>query len=305
MLVKVISIIVIARLLDIIILFFSRRFKKRRSLLRGLLLVMVTTGAVAVLFIDMPAKETSERQLHSLRLNDDVLRTLAEERKPLKIEKRPYLQGKQVTVIGDSITEIDGQTIEKVGEIIGYQEVLREQEATVTSFGYSGATYSLNDPSVTKTKHSSLYDKVVTDKIDFKKSDLVIVFGGTNDVGRGYPLGTSKEENNKTAIGGLRGIIDYIQKDNPQTQIFIFTPIKRVGQEHDKKLATLSQEIIKVGEEYQLPVDNLFLTSGITLENQQEFLYDGLHPNSKGMALIGQEMNRFIEKNQQSQKEKE
>lgn len=298
MLVKVISIIVIARLLDVMILFFSRGLKKRKRLLQAFLLTIVTVGGVGALFVEMPPKITAERQLHSLKLSDDVLRTLAEERQPLKIVKRPYLKGKQVTVIGDSITELDGETIAKVGEIVGYQEVFREQEAMVTSFGYSGATYSQNDPKVTEVKHSSLYDKVVTDKIDFKKSDIVIIFGGTNDVGRGYPLGTHKEENVKTAIGGLRGIIDYIQKDNPQTQIFIFTPIKRVGEEHDKKLVELSQEIMKVGEDYHLSVDNLFLTSGITLANQQEFLYDGLHPNSKGMALIGQEMNRFIEENQ-------
>ena len=301
MLVKVVCIIIVARVLDVLILTVKIRQEKKRPLLRLALLGMITTGSLASLWIELPIERKAispkGAQQESTRLAKAVIDGIIKQEASLKIDKIPYLTGKRVAVIGDSITELDGHEVAKVGKIVGYQEAFRQQGALVTTYGYGGATYSLSDEKIAKRKHSSLYEKVVTDKMEFKEIDIVTLFGGTNDVGNGYELGESDQLDTRTAIGGLKGIIEYIQGNNPKAQIFIFTPVRRVGQKENQKLEELTNKIIKVSKSYGLPMGNLFLSSGITLENSQEFLYDGLHPNSQGMALIGQEMVTVIEAN--------
>lgn len=305
MLIKIVCIITVARVLDSLILFFSRRMKKGQLAARLLLFMLVSIGVIISLVGDFPATKkevkASGLQLVATRFSKGLGQATSKPQ-AVAIVKVPYLTDKKMLVIGDSITELDGRAVPKIGKITGYQESFREQGAHVTTYGFGGATYSLKDTKITKVNHRSLYDKVVTDKLDVTKVDIVTLFAGTNDVGLGYPVGSSDKLEVKTAVGGLKAILDYLKKNNPHVQIFIFTPIKRVGEKYDQNLTKLSAEIVKVGKAYTLPVCELFLTSGITLANQQDFLYDGLHPNSQGMALIGEEMTTFIEENQHSQK---
>lgn len=296
---KVVIVIIAMRVIDVVILFFSRHVKKYRSLIRGLLMTLATIVALAVLVMDLPQTRGSESQgavkvLTSLA--NDSQKVVTERIEAVEIAKHPYIKGKKVATIGDSITELDGQTVKNVGPIIGYQEVFRQQGATVVNYGYSGATYALHDKKVSTGVHRSIYDMIVKAKVDFKEIDIVTLFGGTNDVGKGYPLGTPNDKTAATTLGGLRGIIDYIKTNNPKCQIFVFTPITRTDQANVQgKMEVMAAGIIDVAKSYNLPSDDLLKHAGITPENQGTYLYDKLHPNSDGMALVGQRMAEVIE----------
>lgn len=298
---KVIIVIIVMRLLDVIILFFSRKLKKRGALVRGMLLTLVTVVAMTVLVMDMRPLTNGEAQ-GATKVVESLIgegqKVVNEQLEAVELAKRPYLEGKKVAVIGDSITELDGKTVKNVGSIIGYQEVFRQQGATVVTYGYSGATYALYDKKISAGEHRSIYDMIVKAKVDFKDVDLVTLFGGTNDVGRGYPLGTVTDKTAATTLGGLRGIIDYIKSNNPKCQIVVFTPIQRTDRDNlQEKMDAMALGIMEVAKSYELATDNLMENSGITNEsgNQAKYTYDKLHPNSEGMALVGQRMAEVIE----------
>ncbi|MBP1039978.1 SGNH/GDSL hydrolase family protein [Vagococcus sp. BWB3-3] len=298
---KVIIVIIVMRLLDVIILFFSRKLKKRGALVRGVLLTLVTVVAMTVLVMDMRPLTNGEAQGATKvveSLTGEGQKVVNEQLEAVELAKRPYLEGKKVAVIGDSITELDGKTVKNVGSIIGYQEVFRQQGATVVTYGYSGATYALYDKKISAGEHRSIYDMIVKAKVDFKDVDLVTLFGGTNDVGGGYPLGTVTDKTAATTLGGLRGIIDYIKSNNPKCEIVVFTPIQRTDRDNlQEKMDAMALGIMEVAKSYELATDNLMENSGITNEsgNQAKYTYDKLHPNSEGMALVGQRMAEVIE----------
>lgn len=298
---KVIIVIIVMRLLDVIILFFSRKLQKREALVRGVLLTLVTVVAMTVLVMDMRPLTNGEAQGATKvveSLTGEGQKVVNEQFEAVELAKRPYLEGKKVAVIGDSITELDGKTIKNVGSIVGYQEVFRQQGASVVTYGYSGATYALYDKKISAGEHRSIYDMIVKAKVDFKDVDLVTLFGGTNDVGRGYSLGTVTDKTAATTLGGLRGIIDYIKSNNPKCQIVVFTPIQRTdGDNLQEKMDAMALGIMEVAKSYELATDNLMENSGITNEsgNQAKYTYDKLHPNSEGMALVGQRMAEVIE----------
>ncbi len=298
---KVIIVIIVMRLLDVIILFFSRKLQKREALVRGVLLTLVTVVAMTVLVMDMRPLTNGEAQGATKvveSLTGEGQKVVNEQFEAVELAKRPYLEGKKVAVIGDSITELDGKTIKNVGSIVGYQEAFRQQGATVVTYGYSGATYALYDKKISAGEHRSIYDMIVKAKVDFKDVDLVTLFGGTNDVARGYSLGTVTDKTAATTLGGLRGIIDYIKSNNPKCQIVVFTPIQRTdGDNLQEKMDAMALGIMEVAKSYELATDNLMENSGITNEsgNQAKYTYDKLHPNSEGMALVGQRMAEVIE----------
>lgn len=298
---KVVIVIIAMRMIDVIILFFSRKLKKHGGLIRGLLMTLATIMAIAVLVVDLTPK--LEGQPHGVTkavagLASDGQKLVTEKLEAVELDKRPYLEGKKVAVIGDSITELDGKTVNKVGKISGYQEAFRQQGATVVTYGYGGATYALYDKKITANEHRSIYDMIVKTKVDFKDVDVVTLFGGTNDVARGYSLGTPTDKTAVTTLGGLKGIIDYVKANNPKCQIFVFTPIQRTDNTAIQgKMEAAALGIMEVAKSYNLPTDNMMENSGITLEsqNQAKYLYDKLHPNSDGMALVGQRMVEVIE----------
>lgn len=299
---KVVIVIIAMRLIDMTILFFSRKLTKHGKLVRGLLMTLVTVAGISVLVMDLTprlAKSESQGVTKVVEgLAGDSQKVVTEKLEAVEITKRPYLEDKKVAVIGDSITELDGQTVKNVGPIVGYQEVFRQQGATIVTYGYSGATYALYDKNISGGEHRSIYDMIVKAKVDFKDVDIVTLFGGTNDVGRGSALGTVTDKTPATTLGALRGIIDYIKSNNPKCQLFVFTPIQRTDRDNlQEKMEATALGIMEVAKSYELPTDNLMEETGITKEsdNQAKYMYDKLHPNSDGMALVGQRMVEVIE----------
>lgn len=199
------------------------------------------------------------------------------------------IQSKNIAVVGDSITWLHGQTVDGVGEIIGYQQKLIDAGANVFSYGNSGATYRLYDSDISNMEHGSLYKDIVLDeKIDFSKMDVLTLFGGTNDTARGDNFGIIDSDDPKTTFGAVNQIIKYALRKNKKLNIYIFSPIQSTTASRPRsKMIELCAGLEQISNFYSIPFKNMYFEGGINSINDDTYLYDKLHPNNLGMSLIG------------------
>ena len=136
-------------------------------------------------------------------------------------------------------------------------------------------------------------DDIKNNNYDVTGYDIITIFAGTNDVGRGLRLGTLGNENDSTfdettTIGGLRAMIEYIRTNNPTCDIYLITPIRSgLASRPYEKMEQVAEGIIGVGKMYGIKVINLLHESGIGKGNIKTFTYDDLHPNNEGFERIG------------------
>lgn len=123
--------------------------------------------------------------------------------------------------IGDSITYLNDHSDETGNRITkGYLTLVTEKfpGIEVINKGYNGWT---------AVKIAQEFDK-----LDIPKADVYSVFLGTNDWWGGKPLGSLADYQNSTGTGTVNGafreIIDNIRRLNPEAQIILITPMKRV-----------------------------------------------------------------------------
>ncbi|MBO0480687.1 hypothetical protein JZO72_13725 [Vagococcus fluvialis] len=176
-----------------------------------------------------------------------------------------------------------------VGEINGYQKVLKDKGATIFSYGNSGGTYRLyNEKS--DYKHRSIYQEIVVKRMfDFSNIDIITLFGGTNDIGAGMNLGLVDSLDPNTTFGALNLLIDFLIQNNLQTEIILFSPIYSTEEtrtpEKMQELVSGLEEIAKIKEIKFVDIYNNFPINPLSAPT---LLYDGLHPNSLGMEIIGE-----------------
>lgn len=221
----------------------------------------------------------------------------------LKYLNTNVLKNKKVLCIGDSITWLDGNTASGYNGgktvVVGYQEQFRSLGAIVTSCGHSGATirkYHESDD----MEHGSLVDDIKNSNYNVANFDIITIFAGTNDVGRGLRLGTLGNESDNsfdetTTIGALRSMIEYIRSNNPTCEIYLITPIRSsLSSRPYEKMEQVADAIISVAKMYSIPYIDLLHEGGIGKLNVDIFTYDKLHPNNEGFERIGKRMARII-----------
>ncbi len=235
--------------------------------------------------------ELSEKTKAEQKRKQDEEQRLQEE-----MNNRLPLENKSIVTIGDSITWLDGNIVNDVGEVTGYQQLLREDGATVYSYGLAGGTYRLKN-GLSARNHRSIYKEVVEQRlVNFSNVDIVTLFGGTNDVGVGLNLGKPTSTDPNETLGALNLLIDDIKMNHPTTKIYLFTPIYSTkGNRPEKEMERLIAGFKEVAQIKQVKFIDLYHDFPISKETSQRYLYDGLHPNSDGMRIIGERMKEEIE----------
>ncbi len=206
------------------------------------------------------------------------------------------LQNKIITVLGDSITEGVGTS---APEHI-YQNVLGRMvgAARVDNFGVSGTRFAL------QTGEDAYPDPFVHRYLRMPDdSDLVLVFGGTNDFGHGNaPFGELTDRTADTFCGACHVLFSGLVAKYPTARIVIMTPLQRtcsdqVSANSGRPLIDYVDTIIKVAEQYSLPVLDLYRTCGICPDipvHQELFMPDGLHPNDAGAYRMAERLAGFL-----------
>ncbi|WP_414049766.1 GDSL-type esterase/lipase family protein [Macrococcus animalis] len=205
------------------------------------------------------------------------------------------LNNKNITIIGDSITEVNFRTQKNY-----HQFITERTGATFNNLGYSGTGF------VSRVNVASEVNET---------PDAFIVFLGTNDwacVGHNNPLGSIEDANYTNVSGAINNMLQSLIEKFPFTPILLMTPLPRIesnGYNNRKNevgysLKELSELIVEYGKKYSLPVLDLFNESNlkpwIQENNKMFFAYqegaeDGLHPNTAGHEYISHIIQSFIE----------
>lgn len=214
-----------------------------------------------------------------------------------KTVSTPRLNGRKIMCIGDSLTYLDGRSIDNVDRFMGYQSYLRMSGAIVDSLGYSGRPYAQN------SEGSNIADTVVDGAIDLSGYDTVILFGGSNDVRLSLPIGTantdynSKNIDSATFIGAVGKLINYCRTQNPNMEIFLSTITPSYDDSRAySKIITYNDALKELGSFWNVPVIDTFqLVNWQPSGNLSTFCYDNTHPNQLGMNRIGRIFASYID----------
>lgn len=214
------------------------------------------------------------------------------------------LNNKIAIFLGDSITEGAGTSCEENR----YYNVLKRKYGLkeVVGYGVGGTRIAIQKTPSIEAKYD-LYFSMRADEMQ-NNTDIVVVFGGTNDYGHGdAPLGKFSDRTQHTFYGACHELFQKLTNKYPESIIVVMTPLHRVDElnprgEGNKKIdvGTLSVyvDIIKeVARYYSLPVCDLYANSGLQPNIdviREKYVPDGLHPNDKGNEIIADRLGEFL-----------
>ena len=145
------------------------------------------------------------------------------------------------------------------------------------------------------------------DTID-KNTDIIVIFGGTNDYGHGdAPMGSPQDRDVYTFYGALHYLYFNILNSFPNAVTVVVTPLHRLNENNklgegnkaspSGTLHDYVKIIREVAEYYSLPVIDLYANCGYQPEipaNYKKYCTDGLHPNDAGHNLIAHKIANFL-----------
>lgn len=204
----------------------------------------------------------------------------------------------QTAFLGDSLTD---KGVYKELITTHYTDYLYENCSfikNVQNVGYAGSCIAGLPDKAGKMSPSFIerYKQIKND------TDLIIVFGGTNDYGIGSstlpnPLGSESDTTEETFYGALKILIEGIKTDYPAAKIVFVTPVFRAEQEvngipnNNKYGFTLEDyvsAIIDVCNKNSVSVIDAFHElDEINAYTYNEYEVDGLHLNNEGNVLLG------------------
>ena len=193
------------------------------------------------------------------------------------------------TILGDSHT-VGGLWINEAARLHGK---INER----LPLGVSGST-------VADVLGNSFYDRRTQITTD---TDLLTIFGGTNDYEQSATVGTVQDGGVytvTTTIGSLQEIIEYAYSQNPAMKINLMTPVYHLdantgGVQYD--VSAYTDAFQAVGDYYNIPVLHLNSEMGINKYNYAEWMNTGetkpIHFNDYGREKVGRIVKEFIKAN--------
>lgn len=135
--------------------------------------------------------------------------------------------------------------------------------------------------------------------IDWSQVDFITIFFGANDITGGMPIDNGSDKlNTATYLGALRYSLTRILTAYPHIKILLITPIYRywINEDTDsdskifldKPYTAWGDALFEVGEEFKVPVLDLYRTAGFNSITRALYYpsTDGTHPNEEGQARI-------------------
>lgn len=204
---------------------------------------------------------------------------------PSKCRDEEYWKSVNFAIMGDSITELDNYQ-HKINDALHFADMYVD--------GKSGTMIS-------GTGKGSFSNKKRTSAVP-KNSDVIFVFGGTNDYHYDKKLGEKTDDTVSTFYGALNVLIDALKGRCPNALIIFATPLQRtlmpISGNIENNLGFVLEDyvraIIEVCDEKGIVVMDLYDNSAITAECADRYTFDGLHPNEEGFAVLADEIVAFL-----------
>lgn len=208
------------------------------------------------------------------------------------------LKGKIINCLGDSITQGAGASDPKEK----YVEVLKKisKAKKVNNYGIGGTRIAKKTVPSENAVHDQDYVSRFAEMDD--NADVILVFGGTNDYGHGdAKMGTFKSRDPYTFYGALHVLCEGLAKKYVGKPIVFLTPLHRTGEDNIDQNGHVLKEYVNAIKEvaayYSFPVLDLFAVSGMQPaipEIKETLMPDGLHPSSKGHAILAERIYNFL-----------
>ncbi len=211
------------------------------------------------------------------------------------------LKGKKVSFLGDSITEGWGTS----DYFYRYDNVLmrRAELEKIYNYGIGGTCFAYHSGS--RPSDDPKFDLYFCGRalVMDPDTDLIVVFGGTNDYGHGKdPFGEGEDESH---IDTFTGAVNYVMKAvrgvYPGVPCVFMTPMKRfcggLKNTAGRTLEDYADYIVKAGKKNNIPVLDLYHELGIDPDIKEDFekyTIDGLHPNDAGHAVVAEKLYEFL-----------
>ena len=193
----------------------------------------------------------------------------------------------KITCLGDSITAASNlDTIEnyqsmsypsQLGEILGAEEVV--------NLGIGGS-------SIGRYWENAFVDRYQEIPED---TDVILVMGGTNDgfCASEKELGSLEKREKDTFTGDLDELLFGLQKDYPDAQIVLITPLPNVLHDLLRKSrdyllpqSAFVRVMKQLGEEHGIPVIDLYNSNDAAVIHA--LMPDGVHGNETGYRMLAQ-----------------
>lgn len=211
------------------------------------------------------------------------------------------LEGKIISFLGDSITEGAGVNDRANNRFDNVLKVDRKLGAAC-NFGIGGTRIAHQIHASVKPRWDLCFCGRAYDLNP--KSDVIVVFGGTNDYGHGdAPFGVAEDTLPNTFCGAVNFLMTFLPQQYPNAKIVFMTPSRRAGSTKGSKNTGLPlSDYVKVIEErgnfYGIPVLNLYEKLPIDPdipEQKEKYTMDGLHLNDDGHRILAKVLGDFLE----------
>lgn len=233
---------------------------------------------------EAPAEEPTVEQQQPVEQNTEpasetqVESTEAQEANRLK---SPF----SISFLGDSIT---------AGYYAPYSYadvVCEDLNAKQYNYGVSGNTLASDDGKGFVERYKNIH-----------ASEVIVVFGGSNDYYNDVPLGSPDSQKKDEFYGALKILCTGLKSTYPNSQIVFITPLRGqfLGMHNSGNNNTGSSmwDYVKAMQDVcaanDIPVIDLYHNFKINGDNYDEYTSDGLHPNEDGHKVIAQALESYI-----------
>lgn len=207
----------------------------------------------------------------------------------------------KISIIGDSISTFEGYNpegfltkypfgnVKKVEQTWWKQLIDNNSWELVDNNSYSGSRVS--NTSIIQAPNSNFADD---SRLYNYESDIIIIFGGTNDFGAILNQPSLQEFTEK-----YNYMVSTLIKKNPNTILYLCTPLVRhdikKAQKHQFKLIEVSKTIKRICKaNNECKLIDLYKHK---IKISDFFFVDGLHPNAKGMKILSKWIEDSIKTN--------
>ena len=215
------------------------------------------------------------------------------------------LKGKKIAFLGDSITEGHGvadlsdRYDNRLGRMCGL--------GRVSNHGIGGTRIAYQRcPSESPKWDLYFCGRAMRLEPD---SDIIVVFGGTNDYGHGdAPFGEPGDRTPATFRGAVYWLMEALRTLYPDAVKVFLLPARRVGDTLPSRepgkpagmpvLAEYNAVIRGTAEGFGYPVLDLYNELGIDPNDgaqRKKYAPDGLHFNGEGHGVIARKLKEFLE----------
>lgn len=204
---------------------------------------------------------------------------------PAEFRDLDYWKNVKFAILGDSITELNNYQ-HKVNAALKFKSMYVDGKSGTTISGSSGTRYYIR------------MNNIPTD------SDVIFVFGGTNDYHYDVPLGQPGDTKATTFYGTIKKMCDRFAAKYPDSVVIFATPLQRkmpAGNNSADGLNSLGfsledyvNAIIEVCNQNNFVVMDLYHNSAINQETCEQYTFDLLHPNEEGFKVLADEIVAFL-----------